>query len=119
MATSTSIAANGSQHGEHPAKPDLFKTLVENVTDTIFLSDLDREECIYVSPSVIALLGLEPAALIGRPLTDFVHPDDQSKVVERSASRRLGAGRRTTVTRMSHDDGKWVWVQSTASKVVS
>ena len=118
MTTSTSIAANGSSFEERLVEPDLFKTLVENVTDTIFLIDLDSEECIYVSPSVSSLLGLEAGALIGRPLTDFVHPDDRAKVVARSASRRQGIGRRTTVTRMAHEQGKWVWVQSTASPVL-
>jgi PAS domain S-box-containing protein len=118
MTTSTSTAAKESSFQDPLVEPDLFKTLVENVTDTIFLIDLDSEECIYVSPSVHALLGLEAATLIGRPLTDFVHPDDRAKVVERSASRRQGVGRRTTVTRMSHEEGKWIWVQSTASRVL-
>jgi PAS domain S-box-containing protein len=118
MPTSTSTAAKESSFQDPLVDPDLFKTLIENVTDTIFLIDLDSEECIYVSPSVHALLGLEAATLIGRPLTDFVHPDDRAKVVERSASRRQGVGRRTTVTRMSHEEGKWIWVQSTASRVL-
>ena len=118
MITPDFIAANGSPFEEPLVERGMYKMLVEHVTDTIFLIDLDSEECMYVSPAVHALLGRDAASLIGRPLTDFVHRDDKSKVVERSASRRLGAGRRTTVTRMSHDDGKWVWVQSTASPVL-
>jgi PAS domain S-box-containing protein/putative nucleotidyltransferase with HDIG domain len=119
MATPAAISADGSTTGQHFVDCDLFRTLVENVTDTIFLIDLDSEECIYVSPSVNTLLGLDSQALIGRPLTDFVHPDDRAEVVERSARRRRGKALRTTVTRMSHRDGRWVWVQSTASPVLS
>ena len=117
--TSAPLTSTNGASPEAPARErDLFKTLVENVTDTIFLIDLDTEECLYVSPSVHALLGLEAGELIGRPLTDFVHADDRAKVVARSVSRRRGRGRRTTVTRMSHQQGKWVWVQATASDVL-
>ena len=72
----------------------------------------------YVSPAVRSLLGREPEAMIGRPLTDFVHPDDASELLARSAARREGRGVRTAVTRMSHAERAWVWVQATASPVV-
>ena len=95
-----------------------FQTLVENSPDTIFLVDLETEECMYVSPAVRSLLGHQPEAMIGRPLTDFVHPDDASELLARSAVRREGRGVRTAVTRMSHSERTWVWVQATASTVV-
>jgi ribonuclease P protein subunit RPR2 len=95
-----------------------FQALVENSPDTIFLVDLETEECIYVSPAVRWLLGREPEALIGRPLTDFVHPDDAGEVLARSAARREGRGVHTAVTRMSHGERAWVWVQATASAAV-
>lgn len=119
MTTPTSISANGSFPAQPLTERDLFRTLVENVSDTIFLIDLDSEECIYVSPSVNTLLGLDAHALIGRRLTDFVHPDDKAKVVAYSACRRRGSAVRTTVTRMSHQNGRWVWVQATASPVLN
>jgi PAS domain S-box-containing protein len=119
MDTPISIPANGFPVVRRLARRDLFRTLVENVADTIFLIDLDNEECIYVSPSVLTLLGRDAEELIGRPLTDFVHPDDKERVVARSASRRRGTGSPTTVTRMSHRDGKWVWVQAAASPVLT
>src|SRR6266404_544861 len=106
MESPISIPANGFAAGRRFARHDLFRTLVENVADAIFLIDLDSEECIYVSPSVRALLGRDAEELIGRPLTDFVHPDDKERVVARSASRRRGRGSPTNATRMSHRDGK-------------
>jgi PAS domain S-box-containing protein len=117
MTTTTSSAAQESSPMRPPAS-DLFKTLVEHVTDTIFLVDLESGECIYVSPSVHWLLNLDPHELVGRPLTDFVHPDDREKVVASAACPRQGR-RRTTVGRMSHRERKWVWVQSTMSPAVS
>jgi len=114
-------------HGSRDASPAngrplgarLFQALVENSTDTIFLIDLDTEECIYVSPAVRSLLGRDPATIIGLPLTQFVHPEDAAEVLARSARRRRGSGVRTAVTRMSHHDGAWVWVQATASPVLA
>jgi PAS domain S-box-containing protein len=117
MATQIPHATRQSSNGNSPQQ-ELFKTLVENMPDPVFLIDLDTEQCVYVSPAIQALLGLNANELIGRPLTDFVHPDDRNKVVARSASRRRGKTPRTTVTRMSHCDGHWVWVQSTASPVL-
>jgi PAS domain S-box-containing protein len=119
MDSPISIPVNGFAAGRRFAAHDLFRTLVENVANAIFLIDLDSEECIYVSPSVRTLLGRDAEELIGRPLTDFVHPDDKERVVAHSASRRRGRGSPTTVTRMSHRDGKWVWVQATASPVLT
>ncbi len=97
----------------------LFRTLIEHGTDTIFLIDLETEYCLYVSPAVRALLGREPVELIGRPLTDFVHADDAGEVLARSVRRRQGQGVRTAITRMSQPDGRWVWVQATASPVLT
>jgi PAS domain S-box-containing protein len=96
----------------------LFRTLVEHATDAIFLIDLETEECLYVSPAVRSMLGREPGELIGRALIDFVHAEDAAEVLARSKRRRQGRGVRASVTRMSHADGSWVWVQATASPVV-
>jgi ribonuclease P protein subunit RPR2 len=116
--TST-VSISGNNTAARASDSELFRVVVENVTETIFLVDLSTEECIYVSPSIETLLGHEAERMIGRPLTDFVHPDDTAKVLARSARRRRGRGPRTTVTRMSHRDGKWIWVQAAASPVLS
>ena len=109
---------NGSSEAQGKADGALFRALVENAPDAIFLIDLETEECIYVSPAVRSVLGRDPASLIGRPLTHFVHADDAAEVLARSARRRQGQGVRSSVTRMSHADGNWVWVQATASPLV-
>jgi PAS domain S-box-containing protein len=92
--------------------------LVESCSDAVFVIDLETEESVYVSPAVHIVLGRSPEELIGRPLTDFVHPNDAAEVLARSSRRRDGRGPHTTVTRMSHADGGWVWVQAAASPVI-
>ena len=117
MAIQIPQTAHPTSNGKSPQQ-EFFQTLVENVAHPVFLIDLNTEQCIYVSPAIQALLGRDADELIGRPLTDFVHPDDRSKVVARSAARSRGKTPRTTVTRMSHSDGQWIWVQSIASPVL-
>ncbi|MGZ8687040.1 MAG: PAS domain S-box protein, partial [Gaiellaceae bacterium] len=116
MATDSSPRQSSSARRSRPAS--FFRTIVENATETIFVIDLETEESVYVSPAVRALLGREPDEMIGRPLTDFVHPDDAGAVRARSTTRRRGERVPTAVTRMCDADGAWVWVQTTASPVV-
>jgi PAS domain S-box-containing protein len=117
MAIQIPQAAQQSSNGKSPQQ-EFFQTLVENVAHPVLLIDLNTEQCIYVSPAIQALLGRDADELVGRPLTDFVHPDDRSKVVARSAARSRGKTPRNTLTRMSHSDGQWIWVQSIASPVL-
>ena len=97
---------------------ELFRMLVESCSDAVFVIDLETEESVYVSPAVQIVLGRSPEELIGHPLTEFVHPNDAAEVLARSSRRREGRGPRNTVTRMSHADGGWVWVQAAASPVI-
>jgi diguanylate cyclase (GGDEF)-like protein/PAS domain S-box-containing protein len=58
---------------------DRFQRLTGQVTD--LLSLCRRDGVIeYVTPSVHALLGVPPAAVLGRRITDLVHPDDRDRV---------------------------------------
>ncbi|MGJ3241234.1 MAG: PAS domain S-box protein [Anaerolineae bacterium] len=52
-----------------------FRAMVEKGSDLIIQLDVDGQ-IIYVSPSVSRLLGCADADLIGKPLTDYVHPND-------------------------------------------
>lgn len=118
MAAVQRLSSRGRAARRPSPATGFFQLLVENSPDTILLIDLETEECMYVSPAVRSLLGREPAAMIGRPLTDFVHPDDAGELLDRSAARREGKGVRTAIMRMSHGERAWVWVQATASPVV-
>jgi PAS domain S-box-containing protein len=96
----------------------LLRLAIEHGADAIFVLDLATEECVFVSPAVRSLLGREPRELAGRSLIEFVHPADAAEVLARSLLRRQGRGARTAVSRMLHSDGRWIWVQATASAPV-
>ena len=52
-----------------------FRSLVQNSSDVVMLVDSDAV-IRYLSPSASAVLGVEPEASIGRPVSDLLDPDD-------------------------------------------
>lgn len=52
-----------------------FRLLAENASDVVFTAD-NPGVLQWLSPSVTALTDRRPEELVGRPITDFVHPDD-------------------------------------------
>ncbi|WP_156842516.1 PAS domain S-box protein [Novosphingobium aquimarinum] len=53
--------------------------LAQHATDAVFRIGLDYR-CIYASPSVKEVLGVEPNSVIGEPAFALVHPEDKAKV---------------------------------------
>ncbi|MBN8511106.1 MAG: PAS domain-containing protein, partial [Burkholderiales bacterium] len=64
------------------------------------------------------ILGIEPAALVGRPWRERIHPEDLAR--DRAEVARLLAGAAEACRlehRCLHHDGRDVWVETTASLV--
>jgi diguanylate cyclase (GGDEF)-like protein/PAS domain S-box-containing protein len=73
---------------------------------------LDLDFCrVYVSPASREILGYEPHELLGKPPNEMAHPDDAEKVTR--SYRELLSNRKplTTVTRIKHRDGHWLWIE--------
>ena len=58
-----------------------FRALVEKSHDGILLLD-GRGTIKYASPAVRAITGYDPAALVGKPGFDLIHPDDRGVAAE-------------------------------------
>lgn len=89
-----------------------YRLLAENVTDVITVLTPAGIRT-YVTPSVYNLTGYTPEELIGRPVTDSIHPDDVKKMGE-MRQQALSAGRSsyTIVMRLLHKAGHYVWIES-------
>ena len=88
-----------------------FRLLAENSTDVITRHAADGT-CLYASPALRDLVGREPAELVGRQAPDFVHPDDVAALTAALVAL-LRSGEVSCVRyRMSHVDGRWVWVET-------
>ena len=56
-----------------------------------------------------ALLGIDPAEMVGRHALEFIHPEDHDVLVEVMAEDARGSDDRSVSTvRLAHADGKWV-----------
>lgn len=93
---------------EELARSELYyRSLIENAVDiTAVLTPLG--EVRYASPSVERILGYPPAALLGRNMIEFAHPDDRPEVAGR-IRRLLEEGSRfeRLDVRLRHGDGSW------------
>jgi len=59
-----------------------FKLIIQNITDIVTL--VNREgKFIYNNSALTRVLGYEPEELYGRPISDFIHPDDKQRILDR------------------------------------
>ena len=65
---------------------DRFRSLIQNSTDATMVV-ADGGLCTFVSPAITELSGWEPDEFVGRPATDFVHPDDRDRLAGRLGSQ--------------------------------
>jgi PAS domain S-box-containing protein len=93
-----------------------YRLLAENVEDVIFRTGADFRFD-YVSPSVRALLGMDPDEVLAQSLDQTLTPESQGRVAEARERRRLAeaAGDHNLVNRieleMCRKDGSTVWVE--------
>jgi PAS domain S-box-containing protein len=57
-----------------------LRQITENMQDMLLLTDTNLV-CTYASASHKWILGYEPSEMIGKPICDFVHPDDLAKAI--------------------------------------
>ncbi len=89
----------------------LFRALVENSSDGVFL--LDRKGAItYASPSTIRLLGYRFPQLEGHSFLDIVHPDDYETTRECYITTLKYPGKPIpAVFRLKHARGDWRYIE--------
>lgn len=99
------------------ASEERFRNLIEHASDMI--SVLDGDGVIrFQSPSTPRLLGHPAAAMLGRPVAEFIHPDDRTKVGEAIRQALLAFDEPVTVEfRIQHEDGTWRVFQSSGKRM--
>ena len=93
-----------------------YRLLAENASDVVFRASLEGITE-WISPSVTALLGLSPDALIGQPFGLFVHPDDQEALRQADAAFARGE-RRNFRLRVRHRQQGYRWVSVNARGLI-
>jgi PAS domain S-box-containing protein len=104
-----SLRAALDQVGESEAR---YRMLADNASDVIL--KIDASATIrYASPS-IRQFGHAPEDLVGRPIFEFIHPDDRAELISRaSAVAQTGTidPERNRTYRVLCKDGGYVWAE--------
>ena len=98
--------------------PAPLTALAWHLNDLLFI--LDKAGAIlFEGPSNERLIGYGPGERAGKPLLDYVHPDDQSvaKAFLGSHTRRLGSIG-TLEMRILHKNGSWHQVETTVKNLM-
>jgi two-component system cell cycle sensor histidine kinase/response regulator CckA len=97
---------------------ELFHLITENAEDMIAVVDFDGNR-IYNSPAYYRVLGYTADELKNSGPHEQIHPDDRANLAAAALeAQQQGVGRRVEY-RMSHKDGSWRLLESTASVVPS
>jgi len=89
-----------------------FKAFVQHSSDVVGVVDT-AGTITYVSPSVTAVFGYEPDALVGHNIVDYVHPDDVDigfRTIGALADRPFETD--SFSVRLRHADGSWRWTDT-------
>ncbi len=95
-----------------------FQAMVEGSADAVTLID-ETGTIRYVSPSAQRVLGFGPEEAEGRPIIEFVHPEDTQAALEllQEVARHPGAARHAQF-RARHKDGTWRWIEAAGRNMV-
>ncbi|HEY1053495.1 MAG TPA: PAS domain S-box protein, partial [Emticicia sp.] len=88
-----------------------FRSLVENSTDMLILSDKD-DVIEYVSPAFEKLTGYEPSEVIGKRNLDFLHPEQAEEIKE--ITQKLLENPGISIprqNRIKHKGGHFIWIE--------
>jgi diguanylate cyclase (GGDEF)-like protein/PAS domain S-box-containing protein len=92
-----------------------YRLLAENASDLVWRTDINAI-VEWVSPSVVTIIGWSPEQLVGRPITELVHPDDLDRV--RMAGSTIKDGDRVSFeARYRSRDGAYRWLEVTARPI--
>jgi len=83
------------------------RRIFETSQDLILVTDT-AGNFVQVSPSSMAILGYQPAEMIGHSAVEFIHPDDLDSTRNEMRSARRGHDMRNFETRYVHKDGRAV-----------
>ena len=90
-----------------------FRTLVKSSVDPVVILD-DRLRVTFASESIADLIGVDPACMIGQPITAAVHREDAPALVAGlSGPPAEGNDVAVRTARIRHSDGRWRLIQAT------
>jgi PAS domain S-box-containing protein len=88
-----------------------FKSLFENSLDIVNVLN-SKFEIQFVTPSIRTVLGYEEQDLIGRQIFEFIHPEDQDRIMRSLAELRKSPDQSLVADlRIRNKSGAWIWME--------
>jgi diguanylate cyclase (GGDEF)-like protein/PAS domain S-box-containing protein len=94
-----------------------YRLLFDDATDAIAVTDA-KAIFTYASPAVLPLLGYAPEELVGRPVAEFIHPEDKALAGISRERAAHTADARTVSLRYRRKDGSYAWIESRSKSVM-
>ncbi len=99
------------------ASEERYRLLAENSRDVVMRLDLDGYTR-FASSAARRLFGYGPEDLVGRPLADFVDPDDLDALVSLFPGLHSGPAETTAQFRHHCHGGDYLWVEASARPTI-
>lgn len=97
-----------------PATDTDFRLIIEHCRDAVLQVGPDGTVR-YASPAVLQIYGLPSEAFIGRPVGQFINPEDRNVAVARRAELLRGEVEENTIVFRAHPGtGRETWIESRA-----
>ncbi len=95
-----------------------FRQIAENIQEVFWITDIEKQQVLYVSPAYERIWGRFCVSLQGAPQNwyEAIHPDDQNRVVQAAATRQTD-GTYDEEFRIIRPDGSLRWIRSRAFPV--
>jgi PAS domain S-box-containing protein len=94
-----------------------FRSIVQHLTDVIWIIDKNNR-IQYATPSTSKIIGYQPADILGRKATDYIHPDDLPSVLkDLEEVYRKENDYLPTEFRVKHADGSWRFMEAVAENL--
>jgi PAS domain S-box-containing protein len=96
-----------------------YRALVENGGDAIVILSTERRP-VYVSPSILRVIGYTEEEAMYLDMFNMVHPDDMDGVelTMQQAQANPGVPVAASTTRLKHKSGEWRWYEATATNML-
>jgi PAS domain S-box-containing protein len=104
-------ATERKEHERH------FQQVTENINEVIWMSDVDKDEMIYVNPAYEDVWGHSRESLYENPslFVDAIHPEDRQRVVRAFSDQ--SEGNYDEEYRIIRPDGETRWIRDSAVPV--
>src|SRR5882672_2436225 len=95
-----------------------FRQLAENIQEVFWLTDLSKNEMLYISPTYEEIWGRSRQSLYAAPRTwaEAIHLDDRDRVLKAAQTQQM-AGKYVEEYRIVRPDGTMRWIRDRAFPV--